>query len=269
MNSGENVKEDCPLKPLIGITGRPDSANQNSVTCAQDYVWSVERAGGLPTVIPFMEIEDNYREILGRLDGLLLTGGADVDPLHWGEEPGPRCGKIQPERDRMELFLCRGALAIDLPLLGICRGVQVLAVAAGGSLVQDIPSQIPGSLKHFQEAPTWYPTHRVRLRNGTRLSSIFPSELRVNSFHHQSVKTVPEGFVISAEASDGVIEGIESQGHCFAMGVQWHPECMWNQVFNYTPLFQAFVGASLERTASRARRENGERGERSKSKKKR
>ncbi len=257
------------MKPLIGVTGRPDNQNPGYVTCGLDYVWSVEKAGGLPVVLPFAEIEDNYRQVLGMLDGLLLTGGADIDPLHWGEEPNQRCGRIQPERDRMELFLCRGALSMDLPVLGICRGLQVLAVAAGGSLVQDIPSQIPAAIKHYQDAPNWYPTHRVRLRGGTRLASLFSSEIRVNSFHHQSVKALPEGFVISAEASDGVIEGLESPRHRFVLGVQWHPECMWNQVYNYNALFQAFVGSSLERAASRARRNGDRAGDRLKSKKRR
>lgn len=255
------------MKPLIGVTGRPDNQNPGSLTCGLDYVWSVEKAGGLPVVLSLMEIEDNYRHTLGLLDGVLLTGGADVDPLHWGEEPNPHGGKIQPERDRMELFLCRGALSIDLPVLGICRGVQVLAVAAGGSLVQDIPSQIPGAIKHYQDAPNWYPTHRVNLRSGARLASLFPSEIRVNSFHHQSVKTVPEGFIINSEASDGVIEGLESLRHRFVLGVQWHPECMWNQVYNYHALFQAFIGAAFERAASRARR--GDRSDRKSKDKKR
>lgn len=231
------------MRPAIGIVSRPNH-HKRTLWTPVEYVRAVEKAGGLPVLLPLSADQEVWEGLLDRIAGLLLPGGVDLDPLYWGEEPLPGAGEIHPDRDRMEIFLTRAALERDMPLLGICRGCQVLAVAAGGSLFQDLGSQVKGSLKHDQQAPVWYPTHSARLHPGTRLAELLGSEIRVNSFHHQSVKNPPRDFFASAKAPDGVIEGIESLAHRFALGVQWHPECMWDQDFNYDALFSAFVTAA-------------------------
>lgn len=229
--------------PVIGIPARPDG--KGGAFCPLDYVRAVEKAGGLPLLLPWPLQPGGGQHYLALLDGLLLSGGGDIDPVYWGEEPQPGSGEIEPVRDELELGLCRAALAAEMPVLGICRGHQVLAVAAGGALHQDLSVRdYPGLLKHSQQAPRWYPTHRVRVQPETRLASLFPAALRVNSFHHQAVSRVPEGFLVSARADDGVIEAIESRHHLFALGVQWHPEAMWQQPVNYDALFNAFVHAA-------------------------
>ncbi|MCL5046242.1 MAG: gamma-glutamyl-gamma-aminobutyrate hydrolase family protein, partial [Actinobacteria bacterium] len=220
------------MRPIIGISCWPED-NSRWFFVPMEYVHAVKKAGGLPMILPFAQDENGAAEILERMDGLLLTGGVDPDPKYWGEEPHPKLGKIQPERDASDLAMAKVAMNRDMPLLGICRGHQVIAVAAGGSLYQDIPSQIPGCLKHSQDAPRWYPTHAVKTRPGSRVAALLPGSFRVNSFHHQSVKGVPEGFITTAEAEDGVVEAIESTRNALVMGVQWHPERMWNRPINY------------------------------------
>ena len=248
--STSNRERCLRLRPIIGISAWPEEKSRWFFV-PMDYVHAVQKAGGLPMILPFAEDETQAAEILERVDGLLLTGGVDTDPKYWGEEPCPEMGKIQPERDSSDLAMARVAMTRDMPLLGICRGHQVIAVAAGGSLYQDIPSQIPRCVKHSQDAPRWYPTHTVRALPGSRVAGLLSGSLRVNSFHHQSVKGVPEGFVTTAEAEDGVIEAIESTRHAFVVGVQWHPECMWAHSFNYDPLFRALIDAAWERVRAR------------------
>jgi len=228
------------MRPVIGLTPSYD-LDKSTVMLNHDYVRSVELAGGLPLVLPITSDIGVLKEVLSHVDGLLFTGGPDLDPLLFDEEPLPGQGGINPRRDFVDIELMRLALANDLPVLGICRGVQVLAVAAGGSLYQDIPSQVKGTLKHSQEAPRWYATHTITVKPGTKLASIMAgASLRVNSFHHQSVKTVPHGFIVSAEAEDGIIECIESTTHRFVMGVQFHPESFW-EARVFLPIFEALV----------------------------
>lgn len=229
------------MRPRIGITCALDHRSGRISTPA-DYARAVAAAGGLPVLLP--PLPGDPAEALGAIDGLLLAGGVDVDPLEFGEEPLRRSGEIQPDRDRCELPLCRAALARGVPVLGVCRGHQVLAVAAGGTLYQDLPTQVPGCLKHSQQAPRWHPTHTVRIQPGSRLARILPLELRVNSFHHQAVRGVPPGWTAAAAAMDGVNEAIESLAHPFAIGVQWHPEAMWDRPYHHNALFQELVAAA-------------------------
>lgn len=232
------------VPPLIGLTAGFVHKEQAGIrgslfdavsACAlpMAYVVCVEMAGGMPVILaPSGGVPPG--EWVARLDGLLLTGGVDLDPATYGEEPLPALGRIDAERDAFELALTRAALAADLPLLAICRGMQVLNVAAGGSLVQDIPGQVKGALKHAQDAPRWHASHNVSLVPGSKTAAMLgTTHLRVNSFHHQAVKDVARGFVAAAEADDGIIEAIESQNHAFAVGVQWHPEelCARDPVF--------------------------------------
>ncbi len=184
-------------------------------------------------------------EALDRFDGFLLAGGADIDARCYGEENLSFNGGISPYRDALELKLAGAAVERGKPLLAICRGVQVLNVALGGTLYQDIRSQIKDRelLKHWQEAPEWYPVHDVALERDTRLWSCFRKEsLGVNSYHHQAVKAVGRGLRITAVSGDGIIEALEHESRRFVVGVQWHPEQMWRENREFLKLFETFVG---------------------------
>lgn len=225
-------------RPVIGITpcGRID-----------DYVESVKRAGGEPRIL---SNHDDPDRVLREVDGLLLTGGLDVDPALYGETPHPTT-EAAPERDRFEIPLSRGALAGDLPLLAICRGVQVLNVAAGGTLVQDIPSGVTSDLSHSINVPKDHFAHPIRVTPGTRLAEALGAAANletcdVNSRHHQSVARVAPEFVTSAVSPDGVVEAIERPGATFCLGVQWHPENFW-RAGTFGGLFEKFVEAARRR----------------------
>lgn len=211
------------------------------------YAAAVEAAGGIPVVLPVLKPE-RAPEVLSHLHGLLLSGGVDVDPSYYGEDPLPGLGRITPERDAFELALTRRALEAGVPVLGICRGVQVLNVAAGGTLYQDLASQRERVLKHSQEAPRWHESHTVRVEPGSRLAAILGvTEARVNSFHHQAVREVPSGLRAVAWAPDGVIEAVEAPDHRFVMGLQWHPEEMWRRDRLHLKPFAALVEAAHSR----------------------
>lgn len=211
------------------------------------YAAAVEAAGGIPVILPVLAPE-KAPEVLEHLQGLLLSGGVDLDPSHYGEDPLPGLGKVTPERDAFELALARRALAAGVPVLGICRGVQVLNVAAGGTLFQDLGSQLEKVLKHRQEAPRWHESHAVRLDPSSRMAAILGvTEARVNSFHHQAVRVVAPGLRAVAWAPDGVIEAVESVDGGFALGVQWHPEEMWDRYPLHLKPFSALVEAARAR----------------------
>ncbi len=226
------------MKPIIGIT-----------RCSKldDYVESVTRAGGDPVIL---DTRDDPAAVLERVDAVLLTGGADVDPALYGDAPHPTTN-VDADRDRFEIPLSKHALAKNVPVLAICRGVQVLNVAAGGSLIQDIPSGVRSTLDHAIEQPKHAIAHAVRVTPGTQLAAALGpdpdvSACPVNSRHHQSVATVAPSFVVSAVSPDGVVEAIERPGPGFCIGVQWHPENFW-QSGEFAPLFSAFVRAARER----------------------
>ncbi len=206
-----------------------------------DYVRSVEQAGGLPLLLAPGRPED-APELLACVDGLLLTGGCDVDPELYGAAAHPRLGRVSRERDLFELALCRQAMSADLPLLAICRGHQVLNVAAGGTLVQDLPSDLTGVLDHDPDVERWHPAHEVVVEPGSRLHGVLGEErIRVNSFHHQAVGRLGEGLLVSARATDSVVEGIEMPGRRLVLGVQCHPESYWDQGGLFRTLFDALI----------------------------
>lgn len=240
----------CSTLVVPGMRGVPRFA------LVHHYVDCVLAAGGLPLLLPNVtpEAAAGY---LARIDGLLLTGGLDVDPIHYGQEPKPHLGQIDPTRDAFELELADGARHAGIPILAICRGVQVLNVAFGGTLLQHIPDEVEGALRHEQDAVRYDAlAHAVHIERGTRLFEIAGTEeARVNSFHHQAVDRPAGGFVVSARARDGVIEGLEDPRAGFCVGVQWHPE---RRPFDplTRALFARFVGAAGE-VAERGRREAG------------
>jgi putative glutamine amidotransferase len=232
-------------RPLIGVTTGLSNTSDEVFAIRDDYVRAVEEAGALAVVLPPAPLR-YVADLVGRLDGLVLSGGADLDPAHYGEDPHETVAGVFHQRDAFELALSREALKRDLPLLAICRGHQVLNVATGGTLVQDIPSQVSGALDHDPKTERWTPAHEVRILPGTRLREILGRDrIAVNSFHHQSIKTPGQGLVVSACAvGDEIIEGVERPGARFVLGVQWHPEAFWDQAEHHQALFAALVEAS-------------------------
>lgn len=229
-------------RPAIGVTIANDSRRAGIFMLRQDYVRAVEKAGGLPLVLAPGRPED-ARPLLDRLQALILTGGSDIDPSLYGEKRHDQVTHVFRERDEFELALCREALERDLPLLAICRGHQVLNVASGGTLVQDIPFQLSRAVNHDPERERWEAAHDVTVLPGTKLRAILGRErVAVNSFHHQAVKQLGRSLTVSARSSDdGVVEGIEAPDRRFALGVQWHPESFWNQSESFQSLFEALV----------------------------
>lgn len=231
-------------RPVIGLTiGYSD--NDEIFALRDDYVRAVEAAGGLPLVFA-PGVPADAQDLLDHVQGLLLTGGADVDPSRYGDPPHAALGRVLPERDAFELALCRTALNRDLPILAICRGHQVLNVATGGTLVQDIPSDIQGFVDHDPDVDRWQTAHEVRILPGTRLQALLKrQDVAVNSFHHQAVKRLGDGLVVSAvSVADQVVEAIEMPGRRLVIGVQWHPESFWDRGPEFRPLFEALVEAA-------------------------
>ncbi|MHB1127406.1 MAG: gamma-glutamyl-gamma-aminobutyrate hydrolase family protein [Bacillota bacterium] len=228
-------------KPLIGITCNQDHETDRTYI-GEAYLRAVEAAGGIAVLLPLREAPaGRYCRLV---DGLLLSGGVDLDPFWFGEDPMPGLGKICPDRDAAEIALTREALTADKPLLAVCRGLQVVNVAAGGTIYQDLRGQVQNAYKHTQEAPRWYPTHGVEVLPDSKLSAVMGPGTRVNSFHHQAIKDVAPGFRITARAGDGVIEAIESERHRFILGVQWHPEDMFVRDSRQLKLFRMLVAAA-------------------------
>jgi putative glutamine amidotransferase len=220
--------------PVIGIT---------PCRLLPDYIESIRRAGGEPCVLQL-----NAEPSLEGLDGVLLTGGGDIAPSYYHETVHEKTNPPDAVRDTFELELAKLALADNLPILGVCRGLQVLNVTAGGTLIQDIPSEITEALGHEVSVPLSAMAHEVWITRGSALSNALQEELgdgevlQVNSRHHQAIKQPAPGFDVSATAPDGVIEAIERPGSRFCMAVQWHPENFW-RTGEFRALFEEFVRA--------------------------
>ena len=210
--------------PVIGLTG---NFRDNDCTLAEGYYQSILKAGGTPFIIPSYDDPDMIVNTLEHLDGIVLTGGADINPLFLGEEPIKELHGINPRRDRQELLLTKLAADRQIPILGICRGIQTMNAAFGGALYQDIHVQMEGTrIKHDQDLERSYASHTVSIEKDSLLHELFGTDtLAVNSFHHQAVKEAAPGFRVCARATDGVIEAMESTEYKSMLGVQWHPEC--------------------------------------------
>ena len=230
---------------MIGITMSYNG--ENTYTLKETYAKAVRQAGGIPVAVPPIDDEFCLRVIAKKLDGIILTGGVDVDPMLFDENPHQKLGKICPLRDTVEIFLVKEMMRLKKPILGICRGMQVLNVALGGSIIQDIPTDLPNAIKHQQDAPGWYATHKIDIIDSySWLSQIFKkSTVMVNSYHHQSLKDIAPDFKISAKAPDGVIEAIELKDRdVFCVGVQWHPEEMCDKSPDQQRIFEYFLDAT-------------------------
>ena len=228
--------------PVIGITCSFNECKQLN-TLGANYTRAVLLAGGTPVILPNLPPEQ-VPALLRGIHGVILSGGGDIDPQYLGEDPHPAISGVEPERDAFELALVRQSLALNLPLLGICRGIQVLALAMGGNVLQHLERDTPGRIQHMQSAPRSHASHRVIIQEESILSSLVgEGEMRVNSFHHQAVRGVPPGFRISALAPDGVIEAIENPNFPFALGLQWHLEAQVNTCSKNLRILQKFLAA--------------------------
>ena len=238
------------MRPLIGITLDDEHARPGVHVLRDDYVRSVEQAGAIPMIVAPSGPE-NAPVILDRLDGLLLSGGVDIDPALFGQAPHPGLRRVDRARDDLELALTREALQRGRPILAICRGIQVLNVACGGTLIQHLPSEVAGSERHDCPEPRSRRVHRVDVVPGTRLHRVLGAvEVSVNSFHHQAVGRLGEGLRASASCpEDGVVEGVERLDHSFVVGVQWPPETFWDHADSFQPLFDALAEAVREGAA--------------------
>lgn len=214
------------MRAVIAVTTTEQPGHRGpQLAVNRAYLEAIERAGATPLLLTPAHDAESLRQLLSICDGLMLTGGEDVDPARYGEPPHPNLDTISPARDEMELQVLRDAMERGMPVLAICRGIQVLNVAFGGSLVQDLPSQRPDGLAHVQQAPITARWHGARVQPGSRLAALLGSdELPVNSFHHQAIGRLAPGLRAVAWAEDGVVEGVEAEGTPWIVGVQWHPE---------------------------------------------
>lgn len=246
------------MRPLIGVPShsmfRSAADAQAQYVLNRSYVEALRRAGAAVLTIPVCTDPDALRPVYSRLAGLLLAGGGDIQPRLFGQERTSLVRSVDPERDEAEILLTRWAVEDDLPLLAICRGIQLLNVALGGTLIQDIPSQVPGALVHRPESyvSRAQPQHQVALAAGSRLSTILGlgrpvAQVEVNSFHHQATDAVAPSLRVAARAPDGIIEALECPDRSFLLGVQWHPEDMAATMAAQAALFQAFVAACAAR----------------------
>ena len=241
------------MRPVIGITLDDEHARPGVHVLRDDYVRSVEQAGAIPVVLA-PGSPDDAAPLLDRLDGLLLSGGVDVDPALFDQAPHPKLRRVDRRRDDLEIALVREAVRRDLPILAICRGIQVLNVACGGTLLQDLPSDIAGGERHDCPEPRSRRVHRVGVDPGTRLHGILGEvTIPVNSFHHQAVGRLGSGLVASARCDeDGVIEAVERHDRRFVLGVQWHPETFWDHPDSFQSLFDAQAEACRNSAGSGA-----------------
>ena len=238
-------------KPLIGIVAHPNQEGPEEINSRylgrKDDVGAILRAGGVPVMLVPVYDEDSWAEAFARVDGIMLTGGWDMGPEAMGLAGHPKIENPNVLRDQADLTAARMALALNKPLLAICRGAQVLNVAAGGTLVVDIPSEVPGALKHRRvpEEGDVFQNHVVTLAEGSLIADIMGSlEILSNSFHHQAVKEPGQGLRVSAWTTDGVIEAIEHPQMRFCLGLQWHPEEHSVPQTNMQPIFERFLQAA-------------------------
>ncbi len=239
-------------RPRIGLTATfctHPTYEMRMAALGQRYISAIRAAGGLPFLIPGDTPPEEAPALLAALDGLLLTGGGDIAPQRYGGEPHPAVYGLRPSRDALEIALVREAITRGKPFLGICRGVQVLNVALGGTLYEDLPSQYPHALRHRSDDKTEREmlAHGVRLAAGSRLARLFGTEhLEVNSLHHQGVRDVASGLQATAWADDGLVEALEVPGHPFGLAVQWHPEWLYQKYPQHAAIFRALVEAAQE-----------------------
>lgn len=246
-----DIRSANPYQPVIGIPA--DFAPSPDTTIShprwqlnQTYVDAVFDAGGLPLIIPVLP--DPADQLLDLLDGVVLSGGGDIDPVHFHRDRHPLAAGISPERDDLELKMFTAARDHGLPILGICRGLQLINVAMGGTLVQDIPDERPSSSQHRQHLDGLARddvSHSVSLTPGSRVADIYgDTSIMTNSYHHQAVDDLADGLTVTGRAEDGTVESIETAGDPFLVAVQWHPETLYRRHTDHARIFRAFIQAA-------------------------
>lgn len=233
-------------KPLIGLTPSHNT-DSNDIQMRPTYIKALTAAGAIPVVLPLTSSEADLKQLVDTLDGFLFTGGPDVHPFLFGEETLDHCGSVSAERDQMEFTLLPLVMESGKPILGICRGIQLLNIVLGGTIWQDIPSQVKSEfpLAHTQPFAYTLPSHTVTLKPDSRLAKISElNQLSVNSMHHQAVKDVAPVLIASAVSSDHLVEAVEMPEYPFFIGVQWHPEYLWEKNEAAARLFSEFVRAA-------------------------
>ena len=230
------------MYPLIGILAEVDEECASRVQ--NPYVSAIEKAGGIPLLLPYVEREAVIEAFVQRCDGFFFTGGVDVEPSRYGAEKSDACGVTQPNRDALEFRVLEKAMRTAKPILGICRGAQLINAALGGTLYQDIPSEIQTTLLHRQTQPKFAPSHGVNVLADTPLARLIGADRMVaNSFHHQAIKTLGKGLEIMALADDGVIEAVYLPGDRYLRAYQWHPERLFDTSKENRTLFLDFLDA--------------------------
>ncbi|MDV7757294.1 gamma-glutamyl-gamma-aminobutyrate hydrolase family protein [Liquorilactobacillus mali] len=244
------------MKPIIGmpsdqlIETNPRMPGDYLAYAPHDVKEAIYAAGGIPIILPFPEkfddVEDSIQDIVAMIDGLMLPGGPDVDPLFYGEEPILEIGMTIGIEDKFEIALIKEVIRVGKPILGICRGIQVLNVALGGTLYQDLEAQNPNvKIQHAQATLGHFKTHHVKIEENSRLSSLLGDNSLVNSRHHQAIKQVAEGLTVAAISPDGIVEAVESENSNQILAVQWHPENLWQNDKEQFKLFTDFVERSV------------------------
>lgn len=229
------------MKPLVGVMPLWDDA-KDSIWMLPGYLEGLKEAGATPVIFPLTEDPEEISRLVDICDGILMTGGHDVTPSIYGEEPLEDKVSCCRERDNMEKLVLEDTMKKDKPILGICRGIQLINALLGGTLYQDLPSQHPSDIEHHQTPPYDVPVHEVIIRKGTPLFDCLGSErISVNSYHHQAVKDLAPGLEVMAESEDGIVEALYKPLYSFLWAVQWHPEFSYKTDSNSMKIFQAFV----------------------------
>lgn len=235
------------MKPLIGVLARLatiDSGAFNGlerINLTNAYINAIEKAGGVPIVIPANTNKENIKAQVSAMDGIIISGGDDVNTNIYKEEPFKELGYINPILDEFDIEVTKIALELDKPILGICRGLQVLNVALGGSLYQDLKYIKGCHIKHNQETKPYLGTHYIDIKENSILKDIIKDKVLVNSYHHQSIKTLGSNLKVIAYSNDGVIEAVQKENEKFVLGVQWHPELMVDYSSHMLNLFKRFI----------------------------
>ena len=225
--------------PIIGISCGYRNKTEDKVGIQSNYIDVIKQAGGTPVILPPQLTKDNIKILGDCVNGILLSGGADINPLFYNKEPDFNLNRIDPSRDEYEIELVKWCLKNKIPLLAICRGMQLLNIVCGGTIIQNLSNAY---LKHRQNTAGYYPTHSVILNRDTILLKIYGvREIKVNRFHHQAIDNIGSNLIIAARANDDIIEGLVVKDHPFAVGVQWHPEKMAHSNQGQNKIFDKFI----------------------------